>query len=344
MFSKNLKFYRLCKQMTKKKLAQKVNVTPMAITNYENGVRKPNMEILKKLATALDIRVADFLSTRNENIIFEHGEFRKKASLSESQQEYVRECVEEYFSRFITIVDILGEKVLPKAPICHQLNLSDSPEENAAMLRDYLGFAKDGPIEGLIGKLEDKGIFICECNVNNNKFSGMNGLVNKRPYIILNAQMNPERKRSTIIHELAHLMFVWSKNMNEKFIENMATAISGAFLFPRSDVVRELGIYRTDVTKDMLLVAIEYGISMWLLVQRAKICKIITDNVAKSFYIRTSQAVWRIAEPSRIKEEKAMFFNQLVYRAISEGYISVQRGSELLKKPYNEVFSECNFD
>ena len=53
MFSKNLKYYRLRKQMSKKELAEKVNVTPMAITNYENGDRKPNMETMKALADAI---------------------------------------------------------------------------------------------------------------------------------------------------------------------------------------------------------------------------------------------------------------------------------------------------
>ena len=50
MFSKNLKFYRLRKQMSKKELADKVNVSSMAITNYEKGDRKPSMEILQALA------------------------------------------------------------------------------------------------------------------------------------------------------------------------------------------------------------------------------------------------------------------------------------------------------
>ena len=59
MFSKNLKYYRLRKRMSKKELAAKANVTAMAITNYEKGERRPNMEILKALAAALEVRVAD---------------------------------------------------------------------------------------------------------------------------------------------------------------------------------------------------------------------------------------------------------------------------------------------
>lgn len=46
MFSKNLKFYRLRKNLTKSALAEAIQVTPMAITHYEDGSRLPNMETL----------------------------------------------------------------------------------------------------------------------------------------------------------------------------------------------------------------------------------------------------------------------------------------------------------
>ena len=343
MFSKNLKFYRLRKQMSKKELAAKVHVSSMAITNYEKGDRKPSMKILQALADVLGVRISDFLAIRNENISFVHGEFRKNSALSVSQQEYVRECVEEYFSRFMVVVEILGGDVLPNAPACHAIPLTADAEKDAAALRAHLGFAADGPIEDLIGKLENKGILFYECDIDNDKFSGMNGLINERPYIVLNSKMNPERNRSTIVHELAHLMFVWPEDMEDKDIEKMATAISGAFLFPKSDAIRELGIRRTAITRDMMLVAIEYGISMMLLAKRAEVCRIISGQVAKDFYIKASKAGWRTAEPPRIEREKPALFEQLVYRAVNEEEISVQRGAELLKVPFDTVLTMCHF-
>ena len=87
MFSKNLKFYRLRKQMSKKELAEKAHVSPMAITNYEKGDRKPSMEILQALADALEVRVSDFLAIRNENICFIHGEFRKNYTILLKKQQ-----------------------------------------------------------------------------------------------------------------------------------------------------------------------------------------------------------------------------------------------------------------
>ncbi len=339
MFSKNLKYYRLKNQLSKKALADKIHISAMAITNYEDGSRRPNMEILSALATALGVRVSDFLAIRNENLVFQHAEFRKASSLSQMQQEYVRESVEEYFSRFMTVVEVLGGEVLPDPPAFHVLQLSNDNEKNAASLRAHLGFALDGPIEDLIGKLENKGMLVFECPIANSKFSGMNGSVNGRPYVVLNPSMSAERNRSTAVHELAHLMFDWPEDMSDKDIEKQATAIGGAFLFPKDDAIRELGVKRTSVTQDMVLVAKEFGISMMLLVTRAKLCGILTDQVAKHFYMLASQAGWRTAEPTRIDPEHPSLFDQLVYRAVNEEEISIQRGAELLQRPYTDILA-----
>ncbi len=342
MFSKNLKYYRLMNSLSKKELANKVNITSMSISNYENGKRIPEIETMKKLAEALGVRVADFLTIRNENINFCHNEFRKCATLSKEKQQLIYESVEEFFGRFMDIVEILGGDVLPNVPKCHALKISYDIEQDAINLRKYLNFAKDGPIEDLIGKLENKGFLIYVHEIEDDKFSGINGFVNNRPYIMLNKKMNTERNRSTLVHELAHLMFDWTDiKFTKKEIEEYATAISGAFLFPKNDVIRELGISRKKISKDLVMVAVEYGISMMMLVKRANICHVISESIANDFYIKASKLGWRKNEPSRINEEKTSLFEQLVFRAISEDEISIQRGAEFLKIPYAQV--EKNF-
>lgn len=256
MFSKNLKYYRLKKNMSKKELASLVEVTPMAISHYESGDRRPGMDVIKALASALDVRVSDFLRNRNENLVFTHGEFRKGSRLSVGQQEYVHESVEEYMNRFYTIVDILGGEVLPEAPACHRIDLSENPEQDAKALRKYLRISEAGPIGNLVELLENKGILVCFLEIESDSFSGMNGLVNGRPYIIVNKAMSPERVRSTIVHEMAHFIFVWPEELQDKDVENRATAISGAFLLSEEDAKRELGIRRSAVTKDMALICL----------------------------------------------------------------------------------------
>lgn len=341
MFHKNLKYYRLKNNLSKKELASLVNITPMAITYYETGKRHPNMEMIQSLAKALNVQVSDFLSKRDENLKFVHGEFRKNNQLTMTMQEFIRESIEEYINRFYMIIDILGGDILPNAPLIHQIKICNNVETNALDMRKYLGIAEFGPVGNLIELLENKGIIVYVCDIDNDAFSGMNGMINDRPYIIVNGRMSAERMRSTIAHELAHLLFKWPQDMESKELESQVTAIAGAFLFPIVDAMRELGIRRTRITGDMKYICKEYGISMYLLVKRASLCHIINDSVAKKFYIKASQNGWRKNEPTRIEKEHPMLFSQLVFRAVCENEISIQKGAELLQISYNEVEERC---
>lgn len=342
MFEKNLKFYRLKKGMSMKELAEACGVSPMAISNYESGKRNPDMDMMKKLALALGIRVTDFLDSRNEELSFRHCEFRKQTALSKMQQEFIRESVEEYFGRFFNAVACLGGDPLPTPPTCYVLERSGDSEKDARQLRSYLGLPEKGPIDELIGILENRGILVLELEIDNDHFSGMNGFVNDYPYVIINKNMPPERKRTTILHELSHLMFIWDKDEDEKRQEKEATAIAGAALISRDDLFRELGIHKSAVTKDMVLVCQEYGISMYLLVKRASLVGIVSDSVAKDFYIRANKAKWKKEEPRRVRSvEEPMLFKQLVYRAVNEAGISIQKGAELLRIPVSEMEKFC---
>ena len=338
MFEKNLKYYRLKRKMTKKDLADACDVTPMAITNYESGKRKPDMETVKKLASALGVKTIDFLQTRNNQLQFEHFEFRKKSSFSKSEQEFIRESVEEYFSRFFDTVEILGGEPLPKPIETHKLSRSGDYDKDARKLRNYLSLQKDGPIEEIICMLENKGILVLEIGIDNDSFSGMNGTVNGYSYIVINKNMRPERKRTTIIHELAHIMFDWSGSTDESKIEKEATAIAGSFLISNEDIVRELGLKRYRITQDFTMVCEEYGISLFLLVKRASQAGVISEGLEKQFYIAANKNNFKENEKPRVKNpEEPLLLKQLVLRAIYVEGINIQKAAELLNQSVSEV-------
>ena len=160
MFNKNLRYYRLKNNMTKKELASIVKVSPMAISHYESGDRRPSMDIIKELAKALNVKVTDFLRNRNDNLVFVHGEFRKNSKMTKNEQEYIRESVEEYLNRFFTVVEVLGGEILPDAPECHKLELTGDVEKDALSMRKYIGIAEFGPVGNLVELLENKGILV----------------------------------------------------------------------------------------------------------------------------------------------------------------------------------------
>ncbi len=343
MFGKNLQHYRLKRGMTKTALANACGLTVTAISNYETGKRKPeSMEIIKKLAAAVDVKVIDFLTAWNDDLHIEFAEFRKQKGCTIKSQNYIHCEVEAYLNRFYTIIEILGEKVLPPPPKCHALPLLQDIEANALNLRNHLKFAMIGSVGKLIEGLENLGIIVFEIDFDEGiKFSGMNGFVNGRPYIVLSRNMPAAVKRSTIAHELAHIMFDWTSFEGD--VEKEATAIGGAFLLPKEDATRELGLKLHSLSKDLFSVCREYGISYMLLVTRAKVCGIISESVAKNFYIQANKYGWRLNDPTLIADECPALFEQLVFRAVSQNEISYSKASELLKLSCDTIMERCVF-
>ena len=343
MLDKNIKYYRLKNNMTKKALAEAVGVTPMNITFYENGERRPSMGVLKKMADVLGVTVTDFLAAGSTDLQFAHGKFRKQSGMSSMEQEYIRAYVEEYCGRFFQAAGLLGGiKILGDIPEKGSLPYSEDHEEAAHRMREYLGLSRNEPVSSLTDILENMGFIVLFMDIDNDHFSGMNGTVNHIPYIVVNQDMSPARIRSTIAHETAHLLFRWPQDMSEKEEEAAATAISGAFLFPKEAVIRELGYRISVISRAMELTCREYGISMYMLAKRARLCSVISSSVEKEFYIKASQAGWRKNEPDwGIPMEQPSRFRQLVYRAVTEEEISVQKGAELLKTSYDSVVQAC---
>lgn len=343
MFGKNLEYYRLKAGMTKKALAEKCGLTTTTISNYELGKRSPeSIDIVKHLASALGIRMLDFMTTWNEELHIECAEYRKQKSCLKKSQDYVRSAVEEYLNRFYTIVEVLGEKVLPEVPTSRSLQLARDADTNALNMRRHLKLALIGSVGNIIERLENLGFIVFEIDFDEGiRFSGMNGSVNGRPYIVLNRNMPPAVKRSTLAHELAHMMFDWSSFAGNA--EKEATAIGGAFLFPKEDAIRELGLKRISLTKDLFSICREYGISYRLLVTRAKICGIISESVAKNFYIQANKYGWQYNDPMLIAEETPTLFEQLVFRAVNQNEISFSQASDLLKQSCESIIERCMF-
>lgn len=340
MYGRSIRYFRAMKMLTIDALAEQTGITSELLNQYEQDECNPSKENFEKLVDALDITYGDIARYQNGDLTFKFGEYEKFANLSVVQLTYIQEYVEEYFTRFLTVTEFFDEEVLPPIPPVHSIQLSSNREQNAALLRRFLGLPTCGPALALVRKLEERGFLVCECKINTDRFSGMNGIVNGRPFIVINSNMSPERNRATLIHELAHLMFIWPADMNSNAVETMATSVSEAFLFPEADVTRKFDSFREEITSDVISIAKEYGTSTMMLVRRAEICGIISKATALKFYCVVSNMGWRKMEPSRIAAEHPMLFEQLVYRAVDEQEISMQRGVELLHYAFNDEMAK----
>ena len=134
--------------------------------------------------------------------------------MTRDEQEYILTCADRYLSRLFQVVSFLGDAALTAAPILQRVAVQ-TPEQAAAHLRTLLGLPMTGPVGNITDMLENKGFIVCPVDVPESKFSGNSGYANGRPYITVNTTMPAERQRFTLIHELAHLVFVFEEGQDE---------------------------------------------------------------------------------------------------------------------------------
>ena len=332
MFGNNLKYFRLERGLSKKDLAKKAGLSAALLTYYENGSRQPGVESLNALAKALSISPA-LLLENGPSLSFSHGAFRKNSSLSKTNQEYIRSFVEDYFGRFYATLSFFSSNVLPPIPLSwgERSFMPKDVSKAARELRKALGLSEQGAIPMLTDYLEKRGFLLCPI-ASHPGFDGLNGYVSDRPYIAFNQDASPERIRSTLVHELVHLYF----GLGDRD-EETVNQIAGEVLFPKEDAVRELGLKCYEVNEWMANVAKEYGISMYSLVYNGYRYGIFSSSLAKSFYVQANKNGWRKEEPTRCGEESTHLFERLVYRAVGEDEITIQRAAELLRVSFEQV-------
>ena len=62
-----IKALRLAKSMTQEQLAQRLSVSPQAVSKWENGAAMPDIQLLPELSVALGATIDAFFSMTDES-------------------------------------------------------------------------------------------------------------------------------------------------------------------------------------------------------------------------------------------------------------------------------------
>lgn len=340
MFGERMKRARIKCGLSLEALALKADniVTKQAISQYERNQKNPSSSVLIALANALDVGVEYFFRTLDVEI----GEvdFRKHSSFGKKEQEIIKEKVREYLERYIQIEDILdmqGEFINPIEN--EKLDTLEDIEDIVLTLRNKWNLGID-PIQNVVEMLELKGIKVLLLE-GNKKFNGLSGKANDNEchqFIVLNntKELPDDRKRFTALHELGHQLLP-KHNENE---EKASDRFAGAFLFPRDSVIKEFGEKRTKISfEELKHIKLKYGISIAGTMFRLNQLGIISDSMAKRFWIQNRTAKFDERIPLK-RDEKVSRFKNLLAHAYSEKLISLSKLSELSGLSVDEALAK----
>lgn len=340
---KNLKRIRLLKNLSLKEAGNLLNMSAPAVSKYEKGEIHPNSQKLIEFANAYNVKVLDLLKSHNVQEM-KFTAFRKRQRLQGENLELLKEIIQNKVSDYLEVIElneIKSNNNKIKKYSCN--NETDAALAAEEFRKDYK-LSINQPIPDLINILENIGILIIEIDNTNDKFSSFDGLsevVKGIPIIVLLNNIDGERQRFTIAHELGHLVLdIKDKNLNE---EKMCNNFASNLLMPKNAVINEFGISRNNISfYELRAFKNEYKVSMAAIIYRLKELNIISEYLYKKINISFSTKGYKKHEPYSIEPEKSYQFKRLVHKLEVDNIISLNKACELLGMTINEYNDEDN--
>lgn len=347
MIGKRIRQARLSAGLTLDALGDKVGVTHTAIQKYEKGTMTPPSSQLLKLARACGIRVEYFFRTHEVELL--DPEFRKLAAFGKMAQEALKIKVVDLVEKRVELLGFFPESPIlgfePPADLPQHITALDQLEVFSNKVRNAWKLGLN-PIGDLTDTLETLGLLVIVVDEENPGFSGLTATARtsdgrRYPVVAVSSRWPGDRQRFTLAHELGHLLLADRINveLNE---EKVCDYFAGAFLAPKAAVLQLLGQSRRGVEwQELYALKHEFGLSMAGWLQRAKQCGVITEAVHLAMWKRFSAKGWRKGEPGDpVPQEHPRLFEQLVYRALGEEYVSESKAAELLGIPMMRFHKE----
>lgn len=306
-------------------------VTAAALHKYEQGKMLPGSEVLNSLCRVFGQK-ADFFF-RPATVSLEKVEFRKRSTLGAKAEEAIKETAADFFERYLEIEELLGVGGKFDNPLAGVvIRKPEEIEKAAVQLRKAWKLGLDA-LPGVVTLLEEHHVKVFETDAPES-FDGFAGFAGEVPVIALNANFPNDRKRLTALHELAHLVLKFD-GIEPKAVEKLCHRFAAAVLMPESEFRREFGGKRTHISKHELVDLKErFGLSCGAIMMRAAALKLIAPSTLQRFHVLWSKWYGKKNEPGVWElAERAERFETLVYRAASNGDISLSKAAYLLRKP-----------
>jgi Zn-dependent peptidase ImmA (M78 family)/DNA-binding XRE family transcriptional regulator len=313
--------------LSQRALAAMCDLSAMAISKYEQDLMMPGSAALLAISKSLQVSI-EFLLKSTE-IKLAQPAYRCRTSMRVKARASVLAKAQASIERYFEVEELLGIEPAFDMPACNKdvVHSLDEVEQVAARLREEWSLG-DGPIENLMEVLEAKGIKVAVVQADSAFDAMMAETENGFPVIVVRDDLQGDRQRLSLAHELGHLIVRHTDTMDA---EKVAYRFAGAFLVPASAASAELGEKRQRLDVDELCsLKYRYGMSVAAWAYRAKDLGIISDTYFSSFNRSLRmKGLHREEEWCAMDPESTSRRMRLVQRAVAEGLVSRTKAREL---------------
>ncbi len=347
-FGERLKQARMAAGFSQRALAERVDLSPMAISKYENSQMSPSSDVLIRLAKALGVKVGYF--SRPLQLVVAAPAFRKHRRLGKKKQAAMEGQIIEVLERYLAVEEVFAPGQLPQFDMPQACQGSivrvEQVEDVAERLREEWGLGED-PIANLCEALEDRGVKVILLEGIDDGFEGYSCWANRSIPAVASRSgggLPGDRQRFTIAHELGHLLLEHMVSQ-EADHEKVCHRFAAAFLVPRRAVAQEMGANRDTIYfEELHSLKHKWGLSMSAWLRRLADLEIISQSEYQISMRRFRKHGWHREEPGKqVEPEQTGRFQRLVQRAVAEDIISVSRAADFLNRPLIEVRRELGW-
>jgi len=179
-------------------------ITKAGLSRYENNKSMPKAKFIWELAKVLNVQNDYFF--KEPDVFIEWVAFRKHASLTQRMESQVKSYAQEVLEGQIYLENIICPDKEYTPLENYRISSPEDAEEVAEKVRESWRL-NEWPIESMIQLLEDKSLYVLEYDVEERKFDGLSGFLNRKtPVVITKKNVHTDRKRFNLAHELGHLV------------------------------------------------------------------------------------------------------------------------------------------
>lgn len=350
-----LRFAREHARMSQTEVAQAINLTSAALSQYEGGKRKVDALLLDTLAGLYGMPVGFFFGEENSIPDWEEALRLVAAELSPQGKQGVSLLVEKVraLEELYQVTETLppGIPHHPFAPLPEKDFANYEVEEYAAKVRDHfaLGMA---PLPDMRSFLEAQGyqVFTVPFGGESSDVSGMFFQhPDLGPIVVVNEDKSYSRRPYTMAHELCHGSFHYDRPAilcrvhDERPLEAFAERFAAYFLVPRKALherLRQFPNGKVSRAEEAVGLARYFGISYSAMVTRLLEEKRLAAPLPPYWEARPVKLAQSLGyEPSRYEfgtrplppeQRLPRSFIELAYRALDEEKLSLRRIAEML--------------
>ncbi|EPG1242337.1 helix-turn-helix domain-containing protein, partial [Listeria monocytogenes] len=255
-FGEKLQSVRELNGLSRKELADKLNVSEQAIWQYENQYTVPKFEIANELKKIFNVKAQFFYSepfitniSKVESIAYraEDRDARKKTKMETSFIDFTSYFLNKFESKLnlpnTNIAQLRDESIKlynKRSDSDNQVLQLEMIAENA---REKLDVVTNSD---LLYRLELSGIYILEKNMGSSIDAYSTWTNQEKPFIILgNKKKSAVRRNFDLAHELGHLLLHYKMDMDSltkdehKKIEKEANDFASFFLLPKEQFLED---------------------------------------------------------------------------------------------------------